>query len=247
MPTVRSCEIVTRLFDDEGNNIFSLEKLQEILKEKSHVIDKWAYIIHDKDVYTEDDEKRNSNHKKDSLKPPHIHLLLHFKRDQPQNTSFVCKWWGLKENFVSKIRGKWNDAVCYLVHRNAPEKYQYPISNVESNFNIETIIEHSDDNLSGEIREFNKTREIDNRILCEPSLVRRIDLAFKTRQENIQATQKERNTTVIYIYGKSGSGKTTLAKKISEENKLDYFISSGSNDVLDGYCQQPVLICDDRT
>ncbi len=45
---------------------------------------------------------------------------------------------------------------------------------------------------------------------------------------------QERHTTVYYICGKSGSGKTTLAKRIADSRKLDYFISSGSNDVMDG-------------
>ena len=255
MPTVRCCEIVSRLKDDNGKELFSLDRLKEVISEKSHVIDRWAYIIHDKDTYTESDEKRNPQHKQGTLKPEHIHLLLHFKREQPQNTKYIAKWFDLTENFISKIRGKFDDAVCYLAHRNAPDKYQYPTTDVVSNFNVETIIENVGKQnkledilqriLSGEIREYNKSIEINNRLLCEPSFARRVDLAFNVRAEHLQATQQERHTTVYYICGKSGSGKTTLAKRIAESRKLDYFISSGSNDVMDGYAQQPVLILDD--
>ena len=49
----------------------------------------------------------------------------------------------------------------------------------------------------------------------------------------------------IYITGSSGSGKTTLARKIAESHGLAYFISSGSNDIMDGYGQEPCLIVDD--
>nr|WP_278335519.1 hypothetical protein [Clostridium paraputrificum] len=45
--------------------------------------------------------------------------------------------------------------------------------------------------------------------------------------------------------GTSGSGKTTLAKKICESKGLAYYVSSGSNDILDGYSFQPALIIDD--
>lgn len=40
-------------------------------------------------------------------------------------------------------------------------------------------------------------------------------------------------------------GKTTLAKKIAESKGYSYFVSSGSNDVMDGYGQEDCLILDD--
>lgn len=45
MPTVRSCEIVSRLKNDEGEVIFDLEKLPQILKEKDNILREYAYII----------------------------------------------------------------------------------------------------------------------------------------------------------------------------------------------------------
>ena len=255
MPTVRSCEIVSRLKNDCGEIIFDLEQLSKKLEEKSHIIREYAYIIHDKDRYTKDDELKNPKHKADTLKPEHIHLVLRFERSQPQNTKYIAKWFNLAENFVSKIKGKFEDSIRYLTHDNAKDKYQYNIDEVVSNFNVETIIEHAKNKsrlndivqriLSGDIREYNKTIEIDNMLLVEPSTARIIENAFKVRSEYLQATQTTRNTTCIYICGNSGAGKTTLAKKIATERGLEYFISSGSNDIMDGYCQQPCLILDD--
>ena len=40
-------------------------------------------------------------------------------------------------------------------------------------------------------------------------------------------------------------GKTTLAKKIAQSKGCSYFVSSGSNDVMDGYGQEDCLILDD--
>lgn len=247
--SVRKCEVVSRLRDDKGNVLFDIENLQKILDDKSNCISHYAYIVHDKDTYSEDNEKN----KKGDLKPSHIHLLIKFKNNQPQHISAVSSWFKIPEQFVSKIFGKWQDGLLYLTHENAPEKYQYPVENVVSNFDFKTAILNAKSKnnidsilqriLEGEIREYNKTVEIDNLLLVNQS--KKIEQAFKIRAEHLQATCKERNVEVIYICGKSGSGKTTLAKKIAKERGLDYFISSGSNDVMDGYAMQPALILDD--
>lgn len=44
MPNVRSCEIVTRLLDDEGQVLFDIDKLPEVLEAKSHVIKDYALL-----------------------------------------------------------------------------------------------------------------------------------------------------------------------------------------------------------
>ena len=56
----------------------SLEEMQEII-DKHRTIKEWAYIIHDKDVYTKKDEEKNPEHKEGTLKKPHIHLYLNFE------------------------------------------------------------------------------------------------------------------------------------------------------------------------
>lgn len=251
--TVRSCEIVSRIKDDEGKLLFDLEKLPDILKSKSNCIKDFAYIIHNRDTYTFEDENRNPEHKANNPKPEHIHLLLRFQRNQPQQFSSIAKWFNIPDNFVSKIHGKFADALLYLIHLNAPDKYQYSPNEITANFNVETILSHiqAKNNLdeilvkilNGEIREYNKTLEIDNLILVYEA--HKINEAFKIRSEYLQATQKGRNTQVIYICGQAGSGKTTMAKKIATEKGLDYFISSGSNDIMDGYSQEPIVIVDD--
>ena len=255
MPNVRSCEIVSRLLDDEGQVLFDIDKLPEVLEAKSHVIKDYAFIIHDKDLYTTVDESRNPEHKAGRFKPAHIHLLLRFERSQPQSTRYIAKWFNLGENFVSKINGTFDDAILYLAHLNAPDKAQYDVKDITANFDIQEAIDNANSKdklgdiidriLTGEIREYNKTTEIDTRLLVYPDSLRLIENAFKVRAEYLLSTQSERNTTCIYICGQAGAGKTTLAKKIADTHNMDYFVSSGSNDVLDGYCQQPCLILDD--
>ena len=255
MPSVRACEIVSRLNNDDGEVLFDMDKLSEIKKTKSQGGNNYAYIIHDKDLYTKADESRNPKHKAGEFKPAHIHLVLKFERSQPQKTKYICKWFNLAENFVSKINGSFEDAVLYLAHINAPDKAQYDIKNITANFDVQSVIANADSKdklssivdriLSGEIREYNKTTEIDTKLLVYPDSLRVIENAFKVRAEYLQNTQSERKTTCIYICGQAGAGKTTLAKKIADSHDMDYYISSGSNDILDGYCQQPCLILDD--
>ena len=255
MPSVRACEIVSRLNNDDGEVLFDMDKLSEILKAKSHVINNYAYIIHDKDLYTKADESRNPKHKAGEFKPAHIHLVLKFERSQPQKTKYICKWFNLGENFVSKINGTFDDAILYLAHLNAPDKSQYDVKDITANFDIQEAVDNANSKdklgdiidriLSGEIREYNKTTKIDTRLLVYPDSLRLIENAFKVRAEYLLSTQSERNTTCIYICGQAGAGKTTLAKKIADTHNMDYFVSSGSNDVLDGYCQQPCIILDD--
>lgn len=253
--TVRRIEIVSRLKDNEGNILFDMDKLPGVLKEKEKIIRDYCYIIHDKDVYEETTEK----HKKGDLKPAHVHLLLRFKDDQIQRVKYIARWFGIAENFLSTIKGDWNSACLYQIHFNAEDKFQYDVSEVTANFDYKALVEEAQRQkaemnapaidiivskiLSGDIREYRKTLDIDGRTLVKYS--QKIENAFRYYAERQQVTRKERQTEVIFITGDAGVGKSTLAKRIAENKGLDYFVSSGSNDILDSYSQQPCLILDD--
>ena len=253
--TVRRIEIVSRLYADDGTVLFDMDKAAAVIQAKKGVIKEYAYIVHDKDTYDND----SGAHKKGDLKPPHVHLLLRFEDNQPQHTKYIAQWFGVGEQFLAYIKGDWNAACLYLIHFNAKDKFQYAEGEVTANFDYAALIEEARDKeeeekqpdidkiikkiLDGEIREYNKTLEIDGLTLVNYS--RKIELAFKVRSEYLQATRKERQTECIYITGASGCGKTTLAKKIAESRGFAYFVSSGSNDIMDGYGQEPCLIVDD--
>ena len=248
--SIRRCEIVS-LLEKDGTVLFDMDNMKEVLKKDC--IKDYCYIIHDKDRYSKAEEKRNPDHKQGELKPPHIHLLLRFENNQPQKLDCVAKWFHIASNFVNKITGDWEDACLYQIHFNAPDKYQYPVEEVTCSIDYQELLEDAEKGdkitkilqriLDGEIREYNKTLEIDNMLLVDYS--RKIAEAFKVRSEYLQATQKDRNTECIYITGGSGTGKTSLAKKIAQSKGYSFFISSGSNDVMDGYGQEDCLILDD--
>jgi energy-coupling factor transporter ATP-binding protein EcfA2 len=64
-------------------------------------------------------------------------------------------------------------------------------------------------------------------------------------QCEIKATGGNRDMRVLFITGETGTGKSTLAKEFCKINKKDYAISSSSNDPLQDYKGQSVLILDD--
>ncbi len=271
MKTVRWVEIVSRLTSDDGTTLFDMDNALEVIQQKENAIAEFCYIIHDRDVYEENTETR----KKGDLKPPHIHLLLKFKKNQPQKLGYIAQWFGIPENFINCKGKSWESACLYLAHINAPDKFQYAIADVSASFNYNEFIEEylaeqededeeEDDEdgtskrkkkkkspiekaveriLKGEVREYNKTLEIDQKLLVYCS--RQIDQAFKVRSEYLHATQKDRHMECVYITGPSGCGKTTLARKMAESRGLAYFVSSGSNDIMDGYGQEPCIIVDD--
>lgn len=242
--SIRCCEYVTKI-----NNKNDLESIKSVLRKHENCIDKYALIIHDKDVYTETDAP--SEEMIGKLKDSHIHLLMHY--NVPQQIKYVAKWFDSPENFINKIKGRFVDAIKYLIHMNAPDKYQYSQDEVYANFDIAEYITQSDTKknidviieriLAGDIAEYNKTRMINQTLLIR--YAKRIDEAFKVRSEYLAVTQKERNMECVYITGEAGTGKTTYAKKLAESKGLEYYISSSCNDVLDGYRQEPCIILDD--
>lgn len=202
----------------------------------------YAYILHDKDTKPDG-----------SIKAAHWHIMIRFKDSVP--TESICKWFGIKENYINKIRGKFGDALAYLTHQNAPDKYQYLEENVISNFDFAKEVQASSSRAmdrkrkdeiielirSGIIREYNYTEYIT--VQEFDRYKKSIDNAFAYRRDTL--TGLDRHMTVIYIYGPSGCGKTTYAKKLAVDKGFSCYVSSGSNDPLDGYKGQDCLILDD--
>lgn len=234
--SVRRIELSTQFVDGDGNEIISIEKIQSVLEERKKAIKNYAYIIHDCDKKTVVSEDGT-----ETVEPakPHIHLGIRFKDNQPQHLQDIAKWFDVSESCLEFIKGSWNDYLLYLVHANAPDKFQYSPNSVVANFDYETALEKAKSKLKindilqkimdGEICNIS---EIDGFTYID--YTREINEAFKYRH-SLLANQVDRNLEVIMITGSSGSGKTTLAKRICKEKGLDVFVSSSSNDPFDGY------------
>ena len=140
----------------------SLEVIMEGVSHKS--ITKWAYVLHDKDVYTKEDvEKEIARLKKEykkchnalmiteeeyiathakakigALKNKHWHVALYC--DSAVSADTIAKWFGLPTNMLEfpKGRGAFMECVEYLTHeaekQQALGKYRYPDEEVTANF-----------------------------------------------------------------------------------------------------------------
>lgn len=256
--SVKNCVIMTNLTH------IDLEKMKEVFERKC--IEKWAYIIHDKDVYNENDveknnakpvDKRNKNCVVGAKKQEHIHIVLKFK--DTQKIKYIAKWFNLPENFIEKIKGSWITCVRYLTHLNDDTKYQYEHTEVKSNFDFvkETTITESKGLSIKKIREKEIIELINSEVVREYNKHqyisaeefhihnRAIKNTFSYVSDRLKNQTGDRNMRVIYINGESGAGKTTYAKQMAEEKGFSYYVSSSSNDVLDSYEGQDCLILDD--
>lgn len=100
--------------------------------------DDWAYILHDKDVLEESGELKKAHyHWVGSLKNPvQISTVINRLEVPPQSVEYIRKRGGADN---------WKGAVRYLVHDSNPEKYQYDVNVVVSNFDILKFLSNRDD------------------------------------------------------------------------------------------------------
>lgn len=121
------------LYPDATN--YDCEYVLTVIRE---YFDQWAYVLHDKDVVEESGElKKPHYHWVGSLQnPTQISTIINRLEVPPQSVEFVRKHGG-KQN--------WKGAVKYLVHDSNPEKYQYNVYDVLSNFDISRYLNVGDD------------------------------------------------------------------------------------------------------
>nr|WP_015060422.1 Rep family protein [Periwinkle leaf yellowing phytoplasma]AEA36720.1 replication protein [Periwinkle leaf yellowing phytoplasma] len=246
---LKICEIVI------NKTLITKTKIETILEAKTKAIQNYAYILHDKDTYQNEKEAQLNGKKVGDIKAPHWHIYLRF--NYSQDTKHISQWFNTQENFVSKIKGRFSDALMYMIHANRSDKHQYDEKEVVSNFDWKSeaqqdifnrkykmdarLKEIIDKIESGEWKRYdliNKINGYENNIYYSA-----IKKAFERRIDFLEEMKREMEC--VFITGMSGSGKTTLAKKIAEDNGYKAYVSSASNDVLDNYKGQECIILDD--
>lgn len=201
-------------------------------------IKSWAIITHDKDVLPNGE-----------LKPPHFHCVLTFSNATTIKSIADCI--GVEMQYVEKIRTTTKSARLYLIHRNDPEKYQYPPEDVRASFDYVSYVDDSPvrqkrENIAeriekGEIKQYNLYKFI---TIDEYSRnYRYYQRCFEYRQNKLRGL--DRNMECIFITGPSGTGKTTYAKIIAAQKGYAFYISSGGKNPLDDYQGQECIILDD--
>lgn len=110
---------------------------QVILDRLPYYWDNFYYILHDKDVWLENDfDKYIADNGKEpewkvgDLKKPHYHLIGY---TSPTILGRAAKKFGLPSNYVQKADKPLKDNVQYLIHLKEPWKYQYMHEEVITN------------------------------------------------------------------------------------------------------------------
>lgn len=82
-----------------------------------------AWVVHDKDLYTEDDEKNNPEHKVGTLKKPHVHFFVYFNGKRSAN-GVVGMFSEFGISYVERIECK-NAYLAYMLHLRQEDKHTY--------------------------------------------------------------------------------------------------------------------------
>lgn len=246
------CSIVTNL------EFLTKEDIQEALNKLfiKGVLKSYCYILHDKDIYTKEEEEKDPKHKEGTAKAHHWHIFIQFKGDVRFST--IAKIFNIPDNMVEKVKASsYKQAVTYCIHKYQPEKYQYDPHEVitDANFDYVKFIEStqrkqtSEERLNeiielidnGTIKEYNYTEYLS---MKEYTLYNsKIEKAFKYRIDRLSKQQFTKK--VIYVHGEAGVGKTFFAKEWCEKNNFSFSITAAGKNPLDDYKGQDVLILDD--
>lgn len=90
----------------------------------------YAMILHDKDVFTLEDEAKNPEHKAGTYKKAHYHVILRF--NQAKWNTALANELGIDDNYIEEVKN-FNNALMYLIHYNDTDKTQYNINEVKGN------------------------------------------------------------------------------------------------------------------
>lgn len=232
--SLKSCEVMQYWKYMDCNEIaVIISRIKSLTNLKSYAI-----ITHDKDILPNGQPK-----------PPHFHCVLTFSN--AKTIKSIADVIGVEPQYVNKINTTTKSAQLYLVHRNNPEKYQYPPEEVQASFDYvarvddcpvkqkrESIAERID---SGEIKPYNIYKYVTIDEYSRNS--RYYSKCFEYRQNKLKGM--DRNMQCYFVTGKSGVGKTTYAKMVASQMGYECYISSGGKNPLDNYAGEECIILDD--
>lgn len=268
---------MTQYFDHpvSGKKLLDLEDVKDALNSYK-TIKKWAYIVHDKDLWTEEDEKNQTsfNAKAGQPRPPHIHIVIHTENNYI-DVAIVSKWLGIPENFIElpKGRGAFLDCVEYLTHEDEKQqalgKHLYGDDEMHANFDFRKELQERADKMlkyGAELSPRDQTRHdvmyggltlIQARERDKINYMGDYKELQRLRLEYINAQKPPTSRMNFYIDGKGGIGKgllsTALGKYLAKTFNPDLtdedemiFEVGSGNALFEGYDGQPVIIWDDK-
>lgn len=255
---------------ETGEPLLNEEQIKDCVSHRT--IKRWAYIFHDKDVYSEKDEADDPSHIAGMKKPGHWHLVIEMGSNQTE-TYTIAKWLGIAENFVNvgKGRGAFLDCVEYLTHEEAKQqelgKTLYSDNEIISNFDFREELTKRAERRLRYGRDLNEKDMLRNEVLFHGMTLKTAWQKYPIEYQNDMTYLKKCRLEYIdkmapippmrmnfYIEGMGGVGKGLISKAIarsiidSEGNMEDdeIFFNVGADDTtFEGYDGQPVIIWND--
>ena len=228
-------------------------------------IEKYAYILHDKDT------KEDGTKKED-----HWHIVIQMTKSYYLDS--VAKWFGVEPQYVEKKKGHgaFMDCVRYLTHEDPKQqkkgKHFYEDSCVHANFDFREELNIEDAKVLLRKAERMATGELD-KMCCDvltkgKTLIeclkehpmaysKNISRLQKCRAEYLNRQVPPRSRINIYISGQGGIGKGLASRALArqfartyevmedlEDDALFYEVGADGS-TFEGYDGQPVIIWND--
>ncbi len=220
---------------------------------------RWAAIIHDKDV-NEDGE----------AVAPHIHLMMVF--ENARHISSVSKILKDKPQYLEIWKGKTNNGFSYLIHETngAKDSYKYSPLEVTANFDYLNFMASIEEEIS-QASKYKASKGDENKwldmllagIITKEQLLeilsgsqyaklhRQIDDVDGLRlQKEAEKWRKDmyenkKAVTVIWIYGESATGKTRFAKEHAKKSGQSFYVTGSNRDPWQNYRGEHTVILDE--
>lgn len=258
---------------DTGEVLLTAETIEKRVTKSS--VEYFAWVLHDKDCFTESDLKGNPKAVLDEHKPDHFHIVLHLKNQA--SVGQVARGYKLHPGCVRKKEGQGTflDCIEYLTHEHEKQqklgKHLYADEEIHSNFDWRTAV---DERVAARKQGFHSgatARKMQVRLAVmtgemtlkqvredEPGVyVQDLEKLQKLQQDYRLHQPAPRHRTNYFIGGKEGderkgrTGKTQLAKLFARSlfRDLDadecYYVATDPRVPLQNYKGQPVIIWDD--
>ena len=230
---------------------YTEEHIKKFLKRYNCI--EYCYILHENDV-----------NELGEIEQPHYHICMRYLTD----SSFSFKV--VKKSFpfgMIQVGRYWNCMVQYLIHKNDKKKTPHEVSEIVTNIDPETLkfyleSEYEDpkkkeDNTLNELLQMildglghkqyllMLDNEREKYLPIHKKYASKINEFFKIQKTLFAEKAKKRDIQTVFVEGSSGSGKTAYAICLAESQGLTYYVSGSSNDVMEGYDNEDVLIIDD--
>ena len=115
---------------------------------------KWSLSpLHDKDLWTEENEKKNPEHKAGTPKKIHHHAIFQFpsQKTKKQMCELFGSLFGFGDDEENSVKGvqfqkcdSMSGSVQYFIHKNHPKKAQYNVEDIQgfNGFDVEKYLKH---------------------------------------------------------------------------------------------------------